>query len=241
MNIPSNSAPSFLSLASWFFGLTLLLLLCPPSSAQRSPFSVSITPSVRVRSTLMNTFNFRQLRYSPYIPYYYERNSQSISLGTQVKLGLGTEWSVSYTPFVRYGYAYSTLAPGQDSVFGFPIYERTDHKKILVDQQFWLSRQLSSRPTHWYIPSSVAVGWGIINTGQRYYLQNGNLARGVVRVETNTVDFAAGFGSPMKRWAYQLAAHYLYQGMASNRTDKFLCYSMTVGYRLIPHSIEPRE
>jgi hypothetical protein len=202
---------------------------------------VSITPSVRVRSTLMNVFNFGMVRQNALTPYYYERNFQSISLGPQIGLEFGPSWSLSYTPFIRYGYAYSTLAPQTDSLFGFPVYQRRDHKKLLVDQQFWLSKQVAFHQRQWYVPSSIAVGWGIINSGQGYYLQNGNLANGFIRVETQTFDLAAGFGSPTKRWAYRLAAHYLYQGMANNRQDKFLCYSMTIGYRLIPRNLELKQ
>lgn len=226
---------------SYFLALALLLLLRSATLAQRSPVSVSLTPSVRVRSTLMNAFNLGAVRQNVYIPYFYERNAQSISLGPQLQVSIPQGWSLSYTPFLRYGYAYSTVAPSVDSLFGHPIYKRTDHKKVLVDQQFCLSKALASRQRQWYVPSSIAVGWGVINSGQRYYLQNGNLANGFVRVETHSFDLAAGFGSPTQRWAYRLAGHYLYQGMANNRDDQFLCYSLTVGYRLLSHTLEPRN
>lgn len=241
MKKPFYNGLRYYSVTRYALALALLLCLSSASLAQQSPVSVSLTPSVRVRSTLMNAFDLGQVQQIVYIPHYYERNIQTLSLGPQLQLEFGAKWSLSYTPFMRYGYAYTTLAPGVDSLFGYPIYERTDHKKVLVDQQFWLSKALASRQRRWYVPSSIAVGWGVINSGQRYYLQNGYLANGFIRVETQTFDLAAGFGSPTKRWAYRLAAHYLYQGMANNRDDQFLCFSLTVGYRLLSRTLGLRN
>lgn len=233
MKISSNNQLSYFILAP-FYILALLLLLCQDSSAQQSPFSISIAPSIRVRSTLMNAFNFRYIRQNIYIPHLYERNIQGFGLGPQIRLSLGTEWSLSYTPFVRYDYAYSTIETQTDSLSGFLVYERNDRKKVLIDQQFWLTRQLFSRYQHWYTPSAVSIGWGIINSGQRYYLKNGRFVNRFIRAETNTVDLATNFGSPDGRWSNLLAVHYFYQGMTNNRDDQFLSYSLTVGYRLIP-------
>lgn len=240
MKALSNSRLRYIRLVS-ISTLVLLLLSCQDSSAQLSPFSVSISPNIRVRSTLMNVFNFKYIRQNIYIPHHYERNIQGFGLGPQIRLTLGTEWSLSYTPFFRYDYAYSTIETQTDSLSGFLVYERNDRKKSLIDQQFWLSKRLFSQHQHWYTPLTISIGWGIINSGQRYYLENGRFVNRFIRAETNTVDLATSFGSPGSRWSNLLAVHYLYQGMTNNRDDQFLSYSLTIGYRLIPHKSKPGQ
>ncbi|HEX8326016.1 MAG TPA: hypothetical protein VF629_00655 [Hymenobacter sp.] len=166
--------------------------------AQNHRFPLSISPSVRVRSTIMNFFNFKPIRYNIYIPYDYERNFQTISIGP--KVSLGRDLAVSYTPLVRYGYAYTVLERQTAGVY-FDIIEK---KGFILDQQFWLTKQLHHRTPRWYKPVELAAGWGIVNTGARFYINNGPVNQ-FVRVETNTADVAVSFGSANQKWKYTFA------------------------------------
>ena len=110
---------------------------------------------------------------------------------------------------------------------------RIDRKGVILDQQFWLAKQLNYVKPKWYKPSALAIGWGIVNTGKRVYIDNGPVKQ-FIRVELNTLDLAVSFASKSNKLEYTVASHYLYDGFAINRTDKFIAYSVTVGYNLFP-------
>lgn len=205
-----------------------LFLVSSMGWAQHAHFPLQITPSIRARSTVMNFFNLNAVRGSVYVPYKYERNLQALAIGPEI--AVGREIVLSYTPFLRYGYVHSVFQYNADSIGGTLV----DKKELILDHQFWLSKRLHPGHARWYKPVAVAVGWGLVNAGQQFFLQNGPFNQ-FIRVETATADVAARFASANHKWSGLVAAHYFYEGVATNRIDKMLSYSLTIGYRLLPH------
>jgi hypothetical protein len=204
-----------------------LALVSSTGWAQQSRFPIQITPSVRARSTVMNFFNLKSIRGNVYIPYKYERNLQALAIGPEI--AVGREISLSYTPFLRYGYIHSLYRYNADST----AVALVDKKGLILDQQFWLSKRLHPPSARWYKPVALAVGWGILNTGQKFFLRNPPVTQSI-RVETYTADLAARFTSANQKWTGLVAAHYFYEGIARSRAFKMISYSLTVGYRLVP-------
>jgi hypothetical protein len=175
----------------------------------------------------MNFFNFNAVRGNVYIPYNYERNLQALAIGPEI--AVGREISVSYTPFLRYGYVHSIFKYNADSTDG----KLVDKKGIILDHQFWLRKRLHPNSARWYKPVALALGWGSVNSGRTFFLRNGPFNESI-RVATYTADVATCFATANQKWTGLVAAHYFYEGIANNRRDKMISYSLTVGYRIVP-------
>lgn len=222
-----NLAHSYHRQSIYFVCVFLCMnLFCVSANAQNHRISIDVIPTIRVRSTAMNFFNFKGIKTNIYVPYDYERSLQSVSLGTKLAVHISNDLVLSYTPFIRYGYKYSTLQWNTDS----SRIHRMDRRGFILDQQISISKNINSRS--WYCPSSISLGWGIVNSGIKYFLVNGPINQSI-RVETNTIDLGANFDSKNKKWVYSINSHYLYGGFANNRADKMIMYSATAGFKLV--------
>lgn len=204
------------------FPVLLILLVSAPALAQEptdnQKIGISVTANMRIRSTLMNFFDVKHVREDFLVNYDYERAYQTIGLGPGVKIG--NRYCVSYTPYLRYGYKYSYIEN----------HKTTEEKGFSLDHQFYLIKNIQTE-NKWFVPDAYYVGYGIVHTGEKYFLQNGPINQ-VIEVEARTFDVGIDFKSKNKKLVYAVGAHYLFDGMTSNRVDTFICYSFTLGYEL---------
>ncbi|MFD2786885.1 hypothetical protein [Hymenobacter rubripertinctus] len=207
------------NLITWILILIIIFFANLANSQNLSgKITLILSPSIKIRSTLMNVFNFRAIRYDPFIAYDYERNYQVIALGPSVEVG--NKLKISFVPYFRYGYLHSYWSK----------YGIKDKKGISIDLDFHVNKTINESRIRFF-PHRIMLGVGIQNVGQSY-MTNYLTKQIKLKPENNSVDGGFGYISKNKKFVYDIAAHYLYNGILDNRDDKFLCYSFTFRYNL---------
>jgi hypothetical protein len=191
------------------------------------PAYVQAFGEVKLRSTYMNVFNFGPVYYDPFIPYNAESNIQQVSVGLKIVASKG-RIGIAYSGFVHYGPIRYKPMPASVPIGG--SYTPEDQKKWLNDQD--LSVNLVLRKRRRWSPAAVSLGYGVLNTGESFYLRNGPYD-GVIDQRIRHVSIGLCLQPLGPRLPLWLGTNYLYQGTAKNRLDKLLCHTISVQYRLL--------
>ncbi|RTQ47842.1 hypothetical protein EJV47_18155 [Hymenobacter gummosus] len=212
--------------------MTLLAATSPAwaqqdSSFWRQPAYVQAFGEVKVRSTRLNVFNFGSVYYDPYVPYNAEANIQQVSVGGKVMVSKGRV-GIAYSGFVHYGPIYHKPMPPSVPIGG--SYTPEDLKKWLYDQDVSVNYTLRKRRR--WSPAAVSLGYGVLNTGESFYLRNGPYD-GILDLRIRHASIGMSLEPLGPRWPLWLGTNYLYRGVVNNRFDKLLCHTIAVQYRLL--------
>lgn len=212
-----------------------MLLLSGISQAQAQqdslfwpkPVYAQLFGEVKVRSTRMNVFNFGPVYNDPYMPYEAEWNIQQVSVGLKAMLSKGRV-GIAYSGFGHYSYIRHKPTPAWVPIGG--SYTPEGQNKWLYDQD--LSVSLALRKRRRWSPAAVSLGYGVLNTGESFYLRNGPYD-GIIDLRIRHASLGLCLQPLGPRLPVWLGTNYLYQGVPDNRLDKLLCYTISVQYRLL--------
>lgn len=197
-----------------------------PLASPKPAWSFSLNAVLRMRSTPMNAFNFRAIRYDVFIPYNSESNVQQPSAGLRPALHYG-QWTLSYAPLLHYGPIHFR-EPNPPVPIGTG-YTPSEHKKLLLDQELLASVALPTKRK--MAPRRLSVGYGVLNSGERMYLRNGPY-NGLIDMRIRSVVGGVGFEPFGERLSFWFGVNYLYNGLPNNRVDNMLAYTLSTEFRL---------
>lgn len=191
-------------------------------------FNVSVSPMWQ--STVMNFFNFRSVGdpSTLYLRYRYEKNIQGVGANAAFQLyspkhRLGFEFS----PTLRYDYVYSTYTQqnNKDQVSG----------KDINDIIFNFGFSLYWNPQSWQNKQGVrhlaGLGYNIVNIGKRHEYYNSWIQKNeivVYQLETVTGHYTLPIKS---HFIIEPKFYFIPRGFPKNKENKYIFYSLKVGYR----------